>query len=166
MSKETRERAEQAADDCEVPVGTWLRMVIEDALDAHEDVELVESESNPEVTYEVRRRLGLCTCPGFEHHGHCKHLADVSESYDSPTESAEEYAARVEAEASEIRSAGMPAVVRVQHPGEVLAQAAETKADAPVVLDARDCPHHPAWVRGGRCRCGTKVAGRGGMMRR
>jgi hypothetical protein len=162
VSRDTRDRAEQAAQDCEVPLGTWLREVIEDALDAHFDVELVESETLPEVFYEVRSRLGLCSCPGFTNHGHCKHLSLKEED----AEPDEDYLARLDAEAAELRSEVMPAVVRVQHPGEVLAPAAEAPPDSPQLLNPRDCPHHPAWVKGGRCRCGTSVGRRSGMMRR
>jgi hypothetical protein len=170
VSKELRERAERAAADCDVPVGTWLRIVVEDALDAHEDVAVIESESSPGTFYEVRSRLGLCTCPGFVNHGHCKHLA-APEDEEIDTEA---YLASVHEAAKELREAeAVDEIPKVEHPtvGTGVLNSApsieEAKPEPPAQLSPRDCPHLPQWVNAGRCgRCRTMLGRRSGMMRR
>jgi hypothetical protein len=158
VSRELRDRCEAAAKDCDVPIGTWLRMVAEDACDAHEDVELVPSSSQADVVYEVRAKLGLCTCPGFVNHGNCKHLPsswqDVAETYDSA------------AQLTPVLD--LPEGVQVVHPPGALREDASIPVEKQEVsppLNPRDCPHLPS-MRGpdGRCRCGTRVGGRS-MMR-
>jgi hypothetical protein len=134
VDKETRARAEQAAAECEMPLGTWLREVVDGALEAHFDIEVVESETHPGEFYEVRRSAGTCTCLGFEHAGHCKHL-DVPEPIVDP-----------------VLTEPVGPVPQVEHPGERTSQ--------PEPLSERDCPHLPQWWRAtGRCRCGRRMRG-------
>lgn len=149
VDTETRERAERAAAECDMAVGTWLKAIVVGALEAHEDVELVESETHPGEYYEVRRGQGTCTCLGFAHSGSCKHLA-LPEEEEQPLDT--EYVRRIEEEAAEAREAIDPPPA-VEHPGS---PDPGPRSDEPERLNPRDCPHLPQW-RGatGRCsRCG------------
>lgn len=165
-----RERAEKAASETDLDLGTWLRTVIELACIAHEDVELIESASEPGTYHEVRRTQGTCDCKGFVNAGHCWHLEAPRPA--DPGDIAETYVSDVEVAAAELRAIPRTPTPKVEHPPEAITRG---RAESPPAsseeakeepLPPRECPHLPAWrSAGGRCRCGTLV-GRGVRMRR
>jgi hypothetical protein len=153
---ELRARCEAAAADCDMRLGAWVRAVLEGAVDAHEGIEVVESETHPGEFYELNRGAGTCTCLGFEHHGMCKHLADdEAEEVD-----VDAYAAALDDGLVDLGPRPDPVVV--EHPATI---ATNAPVAPPAALAPRDCPHLPQWRRGGGvCRCGARISG--GQIRR
>lgn len=151
VTRDVRERAEQAASDCNLTVGEWVREVVKGALELHFGL-TVPSDTRPDVVYHVDATG--CTCPGFEHHGHCRHLALLRGEEAQPTR------AELEAEREDYEAAladAVPPVPLQAHP-----------PPTPTAPSPRDCPHLPPYVAGRCRRCGLRLAqpARMGVMRR
>lgn len=180
VTEVTRERAELAAAELEMPFADWCRAIFEAAVEAHFDeremrsIE-VASHTTPGVTYTLTvdqdGRVVACTCPGWERLGRCRHAESYAaygpEGYD-PTvdESIEDFDARVAAARAEAGVDPQPAATvrapAVTHPG--LHEPAEAAAE-PERPSPRDCPHLPQWRQGPVCgNCGGRVAGNGGRI--
>ena len=182
VTEVTRERAELAAAELEMPFAEWCRAIFEAAVDAHFDdrtfrVIEVDSHTTPGVkhrlTLDAEGHVVACECPGWERLGRCRHAQQMEaygpEGYDAGRdEHPDDFDQRVAAARAEAGIDPEPAIPSrapaVVHPG---IDDAEHQAEAPKP-NPRECPHLPQWRVGSMCSaaaggCGGRVAG--GMAR-